>query len=679
MKVNISVKVFMITTLAATLVLAGCIAPLTHEVRQVSVVDPDSWRVGDLLVDDDATLVGLSATGGAKELFNAVIDRFKDGNALNTNPPGPPNPYVLDIPWLRTAGGSASSVINDSGAGTHGSNAMVLDAGADDRPYVGTLYSVNVGGSPEHISEAAAEVVTLGTFADDYVRFNFDFRLTEAVEGELKFGLFSSAGSKLSGDNDTTNGDNDSGFAVTLPLAAAGGAASGTASLATRAGTSGSTHFESLSEIDSNGSVAAVQDTEVHQAWLWFRRLADGSDGAVRLYVVLDRTLLMITDVDPAAVPTISIDEIVIGLDEVVTDEEIEVSYPQLIVDVVRLYTYASPVEELPTLDAFFANNGQPNAVFFNDGSNFTENQVFGTGYRSWDVALGDVDGDGDLDAVVANHSMPNIVWLNNGSGTFSQGQVLGTYSSYGTELGDLDGDGDLDAFFANAFQPNRVFHNDGNGNFSLVQTFGASYYSWDLSLGDVDGDGDLDAIVANYSNPNVVWLNNGNGTFTLGQTIGIYRSLDIALDDFDGDGDLDAYAANWSTPNTVFRNNGGGVFTSIQTIGSGYRSREVSLGDLDSDGDIDAIVANEGQPNVVWINNGSSTFTLGQSLGSLASFEVALGDVDKDGDLDAVFANGGGPASTVWSNDGAGSFTLTQSLSSTYNRSFAVALGKLR
>ena len=63
-------------------------------------------------------------------------------------------------------------------------------------------------------------------------------------------------------------------------------------------------------------------------------------------------------------------------------------------------------------------------------------------------VALGDVDGDGDLDAFVANSNQANRVWLNDGSGTFTDsGQSLGDSSSWAVALGDLDGDGDLDAF----------------------------------------------------------------------------------------------------------------------------------------------------------------------------------------------------------------------------------------
>jgi len=85
----------------------------------------------------------------------------------------------------------------------------------------------------------------------------------------------------------------------------------------------------------------------------------------------------------------------------------------------------------------------------------------------SSDVALGDVDLDGDLDAFVANYDEDffgpaNRVWLNDGSGIFTDsGQSLGSSDSRGAALGDVDGDGDLDAFVANFYeQPNKVYKN---------------------------------------------------------------------------------------------------------------------------------------------------------------------------------------------------------------------------
>ena len=75
-------------------------------------------------------------------------------------------------------------------------------------------------------------------------------------------------------------------------------------------------------------------------------------------------------------------------------------------------------------------------------------------------VALGDVDGDGDLDAFVANfNDQPNKVWENDGTGTFTDsGQNLSSLGSIAVALGDVDGDGDLDAFVANLNQPNKVW-----------------------------------------------------------------------------------------------------------------------------------------------------------------------------------------------------------------------------
>jgi hypothetical protein len=91
------------------------------------------------------------------------------------------------------------------------------------------------------------------------------------------------------------------------------------------------------------------------------------------------------------------------------------------------------------------------------------------------------------LDAFVANYGQANRVWVNDGSGTFTDsGQALGSSDSLGVALGDVDGDGDLDAFVANATQANRVWVNDGSGAFTdSGQALGSSVSSG-VALGDV-------------------------------------------------------------------------------------------------------------------------------------------------------------------------------------------------
>jgi len=315
---------------------------------------------------------------------------------------------------------------------------------------------------------------------------------------------------------------------------------------------------------------------------------------------------------------------------------------------------------------------------------------------RPHDLALGDLDGDGDLDAFFGNSSAnPNTIWLNQGGqqggmeGQFADsGQRMGSSATRGVSLGDLDGDGDLDAFIANrGDQSNRVWINQGGvqggtmGQFvDSGQVLGNST-SFDVELGDLDEDGDLDAFVANGARlgtpipipqPNLVWMNDGSGTFTdSGQMLGNFTSFAVSLGDVDGDGDLDAFATNeGSNQNRIWLNQGGtqggiaGQYAdSGQTIAS-PKPHDAALGDLDGDGDLDVFIANiGGAPNVVWINQGGAQGGIaGQFadsgyllLASSTARGVALGDLDNDGELDAFVTNYGASdiaqPNTVWLN----------------------------
>jgi uncharacterized protein (TIGR02145 family) len=289
--------------------------------------------------------------------------------------------------------------------------------------------------------------------------------------------------------------------------------------------------------------------------------------------------------------------------------------------------------------------------------------QRLGNG-RSWDVSLGDLDGDGDLDAFVANGQRgekESTVWFNDGRGTFTAGkQPLGY--GMGVSLGDLDGDGDLDAFIVSWDEPGKVWLNDGDGTFRDTGQSLGDAGGWDVALGDLDGDGDLDALVAR-DRANTVWLNDGTGIFAdTDQRLGETYSAAAGLGDLDGDGDLDALTVGWDEPGKVWLNDGTGAFTDS---GQALTPRHIhihgmTLGDVDSDGDLDAFMA--GAPNQIWFNDGgvqggtSGVFHQSeQRLDSLAGDTVALGDLDGDGDLDIYLAVGDrtGSDDKVWLNDG--------------------------
>ncbi len=346
--------------------------------------------------------------------------------------------------------------------------------------------------------------------------------------------------------------------------------------------------------------------------------------------------------------------------------------------------------------------------------------QALGNGHSA-DVALGDLDGDGDLDAVIANSVFvdpaENRVWTNQGgaqeglTGNFvSSSETLGAGNTQSVALGDLDGDGDLDAFLANAGEASRVWINQGLAQAGLIGTFADSgqalgtAQSADVALGDLDGDGDLDALVATLGvgEPDRLWVNQGGaqggsqGEFMVGQDLGSDRSGAVVIFDADGDGDLDVMTGTlFGDPpsNRLWLNQGGlqagtqGVLIdSGQTLGD-RNTEALATGRLDSDGDMDVLAANGNIASTdrVWVNQGSNQggmagqFAPGADLPSDQSLDVALGDVNRDGRLDAFIAkfNDPGLGNEVWINDGAANFT-DSGLRLGNSRSRAVALGDL-
>ena len=293
---------------------------------------------------------------------------------------------------------------------------------------------------------------------------------------------------------------------------------------------------------------------------------------------------------------------------------------------------------------------------------------------ETYQVGLGDLDGDGDLDAAFANMAgHDSQVWLNDGTGQFvDSGQAL-TQQGHGVGVGDLDGDGDLDLFITCAHwmtsggfnrKPSQVYLNDGQGVFQESgQDLGDTELSGnDVNLLDVDGDGDLDVHVVYFElggMPDKVYLNDGQGRFT---DSGAALSEEvIAWGDLDGDGDVDLFGKAVGQGYRVLLNDGTGNLTrGWEMADSQAISGGMTLGDLDGDGDLDALVANgfrsEGsQPTRLLWNDGSGQFAdSGQELNPTKGADLEVGDLDGDGDLDVFVANMDLP-DEVWLNDGTG------------------------
>ncbi len=299
-------------------------------------------------------------------------------------------------------------------------------------------------------------------------------------------------------------------------------------------------------------------------------------------------------------------------------------------------------------------------------------------------IAVGDVDGDQFPDLVCANMggTVPgaqNTLYLNDGLGGFVD--VTATHLPQVVDwtgavaLGDIDGDGDLDIFFGNGSgQQSRLYANDGTGRFTDVSATQLPVFTRTIycaKMFDIDHDGDVD-IVAREK----VLVNDGLGNFTdlsgVNAPAGNVNAWGMAVGDVNGDGHPDVlFGINSTTVSAVlWLNDGTGVFSnaSANLPGAVYVAGDFQLGDVDFDGDLDVFLQSYARPSRLWLNDGLGVFSdaTAANLPPLTDFTYtsAMGDVDLDGDLDIVLFNGANVAgqTRILRNNGLGVFAVDAS-----------------
>ena len=363
---------------------------------------------------------------------------------------------------------------------------------------------------------------------------------------------------------------------------------------------------------------------------------------------------------------------------------------------------------------------GGREAIVFDGNGNggFSVGRIVPTSIMSDSVAVGEVDGNGELDLVTSSQNGSSIaVLLGAGDGTFAPARLSIAGKGIGAPvLADFNGDGKTDVATSSQSYV-AVLLGNGDGTFQAPRDYPVGLSAGSLAAGDLDADGDVDIVVVTASGSSSgalrVLLGTGDGGFVAGTSYTAGRSitgivvedfgndgtLDVALTDFDpslvwvlaghGDGTLDAVRADAFGPEPLFLASadfdGDGSpdvaaslyqqpgiavllqrpqgFVSVSAIEFPNGARQVGTGDFNEDGHPDVVATSSyGDNFLLALGNGDGTFQepvqFPTSSYDLSTLSVA--DFNEDGHLDVGMTVNGGSLSlsfAVFSGDGQGSF----------------------
>ena len=289
----------------------------------------------------------------------------------------------------------------------------------------------------------------------------------------------------------------------------------------------------------------------------------------------------------------------------------------------------------------------------------------FGPSLVSFQVALWDVDGDGDLDAYIPDELSADLLMLNDGDGrTFTVGAELSGGRSTNVTLGDLNGD-DVTDVLVSATGANVLYYGDGQGGLTDSGVDVGEEATRDIQIADLNGDDLPDLVVINSGgNPSRVRLNDGAGAFVdSGQSLCSGSSVSAAVADFDGDGDADIYCVNAAQiegdryqSDQLLLNDGAGTFTDSGQMFEGGDGSAVEVLDADNDGDPDVMLTDYRFDSVVLLNDGG-VLTRGFTFDARGAKGIALADFNGDQIPDAYLTRED-DHDMLWLSDGDGRFS---------------------
>ncbi len=291
------------------------------------------------------------------------------------------------------------------------------------------------------------------------------------------------------------------------------------------------------------------------------------------------------------------------------------------------------------------------------DGLLVTAGTVDTGANRVEDLALADLDQDGHADLLTVGTVLGLQVFRGDGTGSFEAASALvpPTAPSNALALGDLDGDGDLDLVLGTLRgQPDLVLENLVVSSTGGTQPGGdtvppctwaglvvtqelSTKMTHDLALDDVDADGDLDVVFGHgVGELSASWRNDGTGAFTQFELFPDGWATHVVLfAELWGDAGRDLLLFGEDT--TLLRRNQEGSFPS--GTGSSVQLQRAhttaaALADLNGDGALDLVTTHDfGLPTRAWFGPWPEfTGPADRILPALDMHQVLAVDLDRDG-----------------------------------------------